>query len=307
MTHHTPEGFAEYAARFRNWGRWGDDDQRGAVNLVDERKVREASLCIRLGERMSLSRPYPSIPAPTNPMPARNFYWTKLKDERGTSGVFLDHLSISYHGQASTHLDALCHLWGSDGLWNGRDPATELDGHGARWGGIEHWQDGIVTRAVLIDVARVRETGFVDMDGPVTAGDLERAATADGVEPTPGDALVIHCGRERWEAHHGRAWGSSPDDVRRPGLDASCLEFFFDIDCSVVLWDMMDERPNRFRAPHTVHAALYNQGVALVDNSLVEPFATRCRAVGHLDAFLSIAPLPVRGGTGSPVNPIAIL
>src|SRR5579871_2236971 len=102
----------------RNWGRWGADDQVGAVNLITpEKRVRAAGL-VRSGRAVSLSRPFPKEPALNNPTPAQHFM--KLLD-RGQGGAAIDYYGISYHGQATTHLDSLCHVWNQDGMWNGRN------------------------------------------------------------------------------------------------------------------------------------------------------------------------------------------
>ena len=100
----------------RNWGRWGADDQVGAVNLITAEKRLRAAALVRSGRTVSLSREFPKTPAPNNPTPAQHFMHTF---DRGTGGAALDYYGISYHGQASTHLDSLCHVW-NDGMWNGR-------------------------------------------------------------------------------------------------------------------------------------------------------------------------------------------
>lgn len=147
------------------------------------------------------------------------------------------------------------------------------------------------------------------MGAPVTGSELADLARSAGATIEPGDALVVHCGREAWEAANGRPWGSGAAHGanERPGLDASCLEFFADIDCSVIIWDMMDVRPNRFGVAYSTHAALFNQGIALVDNAALGPLTALCREYARHDFLTVIAPLRLRGATGCPVNPLAIL
>ena len=307
----TPEDFLQMLRQLRNWERWGAEDQRGAINLVTEEKTRAAAGLIRTGTTVSMSRPFPKQPAPNNQRPAHHVVWTKdYPDSEDGAQVGLDFLTLAVHGQASTHLDALSHLWNVDGMWNGRQARAEMAGDGVRWGGIEQWRDGIATRGVLLDVAAHRDVGFVELDEPVSAEELREIARASAIEPASGDALVIHCGREGWERENGESWGSSSEGVasaRRPGLAASCLEYFYESDCSVIIWDMMDALPNEYGVRHTTHAALFNQGVALLDNALLEPLAEACRAAQRFEFFVVVAPLPIEGATGSPVNPLAIL
>lgn len=283
----------------RNWGRWGADDQVGAVNLITaEKRVRAASL-VRGGRAVSLSRPFPKDPAPNNPSPAQHFM--ALLD-RGTGAAAIDYYGISYHGTASTHLDSLCHTWNEHGMWNGRKPSEEIRFDGARWGAITNWSSGIITRGVLLDVPRFRGEPFVTHERPIHGWELEDIARAQGVALEPGDALVVYGGREAWNRLNP-IWGSSPT---RPGLHVSCLPFIRDNDIALLVWDMMDHQPNGYDLPWSVHAAIFAYGVGLVDNALLEPLAAACAEEGRYEFMLMVLPLVVVGGTGSPANPIAL-
>jgi kynurenine formamidase len=178
-----------------------------------------------------------------------------------------------------------------------------------RFADVAAFADGIVTRGVLLDVTRHRGVPYVTPDEPVTGAELAAIAKASGVTIEPGDAVVVHSGRERWSAANG-PWGAGSlavDSSRRPGLHVSCLSFLREVDAALLVWDMMDMRPNGFGLAFAVHAAIWALGLPLVDNALVEPLARACAAQGRSDFLLCIAPLPIKGGTGSPVNPIALL
>jgi kynurenine formamidase len=216
-------------------------------------------------------------------------------------GAALDYYAISYHGYAATHIDALCHVWNEDGLWNGRTP-EQLTPAGARWGGIDNWSGGIVTRGVLLDVPKHRGEPFVTFDKPVTGPELEAVAAAQGVDPHPGDALVVYSGREEY-GRSNPIWGAGE---QRPGLHASCLGPLRDWDVAVLVWDMMDLLPSGYAIRWTVHGALPSFGIGLVDNALLEPLSRACIEEGRYDFMLVLAPLVVVGGTGSPLNPLAI-
>ncbi len=285
-----------YIRERRNWGRWGDDDQMGAINLITPEKRVQAARLVRSGRSVSLSRDVPVTPGRNNPVPAQHF--VNLHDHAAT-----DYYGIQYHGYVTTHVDALCHVWDDDGMWQGRDPRAEVTSNGVRFGSIELWRDGITTRGVLLDVPRHRGTPSVTLEAPVHGDELAAIAAAQGVTIEPGDALVVYSGREAWQAAN-RGWsGYRPPS---PGLHASCLPFLRDHDVSVLVWDLMDARPDDYDIPWTVHAALYAYGVALVDNSLLQPLAEACAEEGRYEFMLTFAPLPFVGGTGSPVNPIAL-
>jgi putative cyclase len=302
MTEHALPSKAEvesYLRDRRNWGRWGADDQVGAVNLITpEKRVRAAGL-VRTGRAVSLSRPFPKEPAPNNPTPAQHYM--KLID-RGAGGAAIDYYGVSYHGQASTHLDSLCHVWNDEGMWNGRKPSEEIGFDGAKFGAITNWSTGIMTRGVLLDVPRFRGKPFVAQEEPIHGWELAEVARSQGVALEPGDAVCVYGGREAWDREHPR-WGSEP---ARPGLHASCLPFIRDSDVSLLVWDMMDFMPNGYDIPWSVHGVIFAYGVGLVDNALLEPLAAACAEEQRYEFMLMALPLVVPGGTGSPLNPVAL-
>ena len=289
-----------YLRERRNWGRWGRDDEVGAVNLITAEKRLGAAALVRTGRTVSLSREFPTTPGAGNPQPSQQ--WMKIVP-RGTGGFAADFYGTYYHGWASTHVDALCHTWDEHGMWNGRDPAREITFEGARFGGVHRWKDGIITRGLLLDVPRHRGEPYVRQEGPVHGWELEEIAKAQGVTVEPGDAVCVYSGREAWQAAHpDRPYGPEP----RPGLHASCLPFLRDHDVAVLAWDMMDLTPNGYDLPWSVHAAIFAYGVALIDNALLEPLNRVCAEERRWDFMLILAPLRVVGGTGSPANPIAM-
>ncbi len=289
----------------RNWNRWGEDDQLGALNLITPAKRIEGLALARTGEILSISRGYPTAPGPTNPYPAQRSLRT---ERRGVGGAARDFYGIDYHGLVTTHVDALCHTWDEEGMWGGRRPSEVLDFDGAHWGSIEHWRHGIVTRGVLLDVTAYRGEPYVRHEAPVRGTELEAVSAAQGVEVRPGDALLVYSGRDRWDRERP-VWGSElmPDGTpKRPGLHLACLDFLGDHDVSVLGWDMQDHMPNPWGLPWTVHAAPFTLGVALLDHCELGALAAECARRGVWEfAFVAI-PLVVAGSTGSPVNPLAI-
>ena len=283
----------------RNWGRWGVDDGAGAINLITPEKRLAALALARTGRTVSLSRPYPKTPGPNNPTPAQHFMRT-IERPNGGGGV-VDYYGFVYHGQSMTHIDALCHVWDADGMWNGRDPAVEITSDGARFADITNWSGGIVTRGVLLDVPKHRGTRYVTPDRPVHGDELAAIAQAQGSPLTAGDALLVYSGYEAY-LEDGKTLSAS----ERPGLHASCAHFIRDRDVALLGWDLMDAYPTDHALPWPVHGVLYSYGVALLDNALLRPLAEACAAEGRHEFALLVLPLRVEGGTGSPVNPVAV-
>lgn len=305
--HYTDAAFHDKLVSHRRWGRWGDDDQRGALNLIDASRTRGAARLIRTGQVVSLSRDFPLQPSANNPRPAEHFM--RMSTESDGQGSATDYIGINFHGRASTHMDALAHVWDEDGAWNGKIPSEIISYDGVRWGGVENFACGIAGRGVILDVARQRPEGFVVQDAPVTGEELARVAALSSVHLESGDILVINCGREAWERANGYPWGA-PDArgmIKRPGLHTSCLDFFYDVDCGLIVWDMMDAIPNDHGVKHSVHTVIHTQGIPLIDNALIEPLAEICHTSARSDFMFVVAPLKIVGGTGSPVNPLAIL
>ena len=197
----------------RNWGRWGDDDERGTVNLITEEKRRQAAGLVRTGRSVSLSRVFPVDPSPVNPRPALHFM---RRADRGDSGSAADFYGVLYHGTASTHLDALCHLWGPDGIYGGRSPDEVIGIERATFGDVDQYRDGIITRGVLLDVPAYRGEEFVSQDRPVQGDELAAICEQGGFSVEPGDAIVVYSGREAWSRHAGRPWGSGETTSPRP-------------------------------------------------------------------------------------------
>ncbi len=287
----------------RNWGRWGDKGAAGAMNLITAEKRVTAVGLAKSGRTVSLSRPLPVTPTEENPRPAQH-YMSKMDRPPG-GGAAMDYYGVFYHGTATTHIDALCHVWDENGMWDGRKHEDTIGFQGANYGTVDEWSDGILTRGVLLDVPNHRGKPYVTVDEPVHGWELEDIAKEEGVTLEPGDAVMVYSGREAYAADNGGVWASQAGGPR-PGLHASCLPFVRDNDMSILGWDMMDASPNEYGIPWTVHGVIFAYGVALLDNSLLQPLAEACAQEGRYEFMLTINPLRVIGGTGSPVNPIAV-
>jgi kynurenine formamidase len=263
----------------------------GAVNLMTPRKRVDAARLVKTGRTVPLGRVFE---------PDQHFVRIS---ERGGGGSVVDYYGFMYHGVTVTHVDALCHVWDRNGMWNGRDPAKELDTRGARFADITAFGAGLITRGVLLDVPRHRGTAHVALGRPVEGKELQDIARAQGVTIEAGDALLIHSGREAL-VRSGTAYAGAAS--ARPGLHASCARTIRDWDVSLLGWDMHDAMPDQDGLPWPVHGVLYSYGVALLDNALLEPLAAACAEERRYEFMFMALPLRVARGTGSPVNPIAM-
>ncbi len=302
MTEHkvpTREEVLGYLSERRNWGRWGDKGSAGAPNLITPEKRRTAAGLVRSGRTLSLSRPIPVDPGAENPRPSSHYM---TREEKDGWGNYQDYYGAFYHGPATTHLDALCHMWDENGMWDGKDADRDVFFDGAKYGAVDDWKDGLTTRGVLLDVPKHRGKPYVTVDEPVHGWELEEIARAQGVALAPGDAVAMYSGREAYARDNGGVWTGEV----RPGLHASCLPFFRDHDVSVMVWDMLDAQPNEYGIPWTVHGVIFAYGVAIVDNALLEPLAAVCVEEGRYEFMLTLNPLFLVGGTGCPINPVAI-
>lgn len=293
-----------YFEKCSNWGRWGLDDNAGTVNLITGETRRHAASLVKTGRAVSLSRQWNTRGGPGNWNPAQHFV-------RTGEDFAVDYLGILFHGYATTHIDALCHIFWEGRGWNGK-PASDVTSNGAKFGAVDAWADtGLTTRGVLIDIPRFRGEPFVTLDRPVRGWELVEAAKQQGVEPRPGDAVLIYSGREKFYAAHPEMAPGAPPS---PGVHADvCLELK-QHDAALLGWDCLDARPSGYelfenppKAGGPVHVfAIVYMGLPLLDNALLEPLADACAEEGRWEFLLTINTLNVRGGTGSPVNPVAI-
>lgn len=286
-----------YYKDLNNWGRWGDNDQLGTLNLITADKQVQAKQLIRSGRAVSLARDV--IPRPVY------MYHATFPSKRERVDVVLDRFDMVYHGFWITHVDALCHVAWDGELYNGRSFADHVSVTGATWCPIDPtFTKGITTRGVFLDIAAARKEKYVTVGHPVTPKELDEAERRAGVKVEAGDVVVVRSGDATFRQ-------SNPDWVAgvspHPGLNLSCIEWFREKDIAAISWDMMDERPSGYPGfGMSAHLAIPFLGLTLIDNSDPERLAQACAEEGRNEFFFTSTPLRLVGATGAPAHPIAI-
>src|ERR1700730_15369108 len=205
----------------KNWGRWGVDDQRGALNhLTDERRAAAAGL-VRSGQATSLAHDLRTEPSADNPNPVHHHMLASgdARDANGIAGyeAARDYIGLDVHGLSTTHVDALSHMFVRGQMFGGR-PAAEVRSDGARSNTVMSMADGVVGRGVVLDVARAIGVDFFDAGEVISVAELEATEEAEGVRVGPGDVLIVAWGREARRAARNGFDGFS-------GLHAECLRW----------------------------------------------------------------------------------
>lgn len=309
MTRHDPDE-AQVLGWFEelsNWGRWGTDDVAGTLNLVDEPARLAAIASVRSGRTIGCGRPVRrsggAAAAPTVRFMTRS---GADAPERGM-GYAEDWWGLGIHGFDVTHLDAPAHVFWDGRMYNDRAASVVSSPRGARFGDVTGAGDGIVTRGVVLDLPRHRGEAWLAPGTAVGPAELEACAAAAGVEVRAGDALLVRTGRDAWAAAEG------PLDLGArgtAGLHASCLPWLHARGVALVASDVAaDVLPSGYRRlPMPLHAVgIVAMGLWLLDNAWLEELAAAAAALDRHEVLFVVSPLRLVGGTGSPVNPVAVL
>jgi kynurenine formamidase len=298
----------EFGSLFRalcRWGRWGADDERGALHFLTPAHVIAAARLVREGVSVTLSLPVNTIAAVDNPKPA-DHHMTAVGRAAALPPIhFLkDYIGADYHYDGHTHIDALCHV-GYDGLLYNAKPVDTVTTEGATVNSIEVLRDGLVGRGVLLDIPRHRGRPWLEPGESVWPDDLEQAEREQGVTVGEGDILLVRTGHVRRLAELG-PWNTVE---AKAGLHPTAMRFVAERRVAALGSD-----GNNDTAPSTtdgvgfpVHVLAINAlGIHLLDYLQLEDVRSKCDAAKRWEFLLVAAPLRVVEGTGSPLNPIAI-
>ncbi len=297
----TKETFDQWMTDLSNWGRWGKDDEMGAMNLITPAKRKQAVSLVKEGTSFSLARDAEKVKAIDNPAPFVHLMTkTGLNTTASSSG---DTFTISHHGYAHTHMDSLCHFFYKGKMFNGysQEMVTE---QGAAKLSIRNFKSGIITRGVLMDIPRLKGVEYLEPGTPIYPEDLDAWEKKAHIKVGSGDVVFIRTGR--WALRDAKGpWEVSKKSA---GLDASCAKWLKSRDVAILGSDAAsDVLPSGIEGVvqpiHTL--VLVAMGMPILDNCDLELISKEANRRQRWEFLLTASPLAVPGATGSALNPIA--
>ncbi len=308
-----------FATARRDWGRWGDSDEIGRANLLDDIAVLQAAAgCIRTGKRFSLALPLcspggdPCLPGRMNAVhfmtcDASHYQAGRKTKLAGGMQYIDDSMIVACHG--TTHMDALGHAYADDTLWNGYDAATTTGGLSkASIGALAH--RGVVGRAVLVDVARHEGVAHLPMHRQISLADLRATLDVQQTVLRPGDTLILRTGIFRVFYEQGAAAFYGEFDEPGVTYEPELVDFLADQDIAGLGSDTLcneQQHAADIDAAFPLHVLLQrNLGIIFHEALWLEDWSTDCEQDGVYDAFYVAMPLNLVQGSGAPMNPIVI-
>ena len=306
-----PRSHLAAADQVRNWGRWGDDDEIGTLNLITAEKRRDAATLVRRGAVFSLALPLGSGGPQrgslrSNPM---HVMTRTGRDPESINGLgdgsqYTDDMVVLYL-QSSTQWDSLAHVFYDGKLYNGF-PAESVDNDGARHCGIDRSHDRFVSRGVLLDIARLHDVTTLPAGHAISADELDRAAEAAGVTVEEGDIVLVRTGLMATWHETGRR---DPFYQPQPGLHYEVATWLHERGVAAVAADnlMVEAMGVVDGVICPLHMlALRDMGLCLGEFWDLEELAADCANDGVYEFMLVAQALPFVGAVGSPVNPLAL-
>ncbi|MFF7442732.1 cyclase family protein [Streptomyces sp. NPDC008122] len=283
------------------------DGRCGALRHLTPERVAAAAAEVRIGRTVSLAAPIDTVQGPDDPEPAVHRMTGPSPSDLGSGGLHFatDRFAMNVHGDADSHLDALCHVVFDKELYGGV-PASTVTAEGARSLSVDLLANGIVGRGVLLDIPRLRGVPWLEPGDRVTSGDLRAAEAAQGVRVGPGDLLFVRTGHRLRRTQLG-PWDAA---TARAGLHPTAVEFLAEREVAALGGDgNNDTAPSAVEdIAFPVHVlAIHALGIHLMDYLQFEDLAPACARAGRWSFLCAVAPLRLSGATGSPVNPIAVL
>lgn len=302
-----------YVKTLSNWGRWGTEDELGTINLITPAKRAAAARLVRDGVAVTGARPIVTDITADTTFQAMRFMIDsgegrdtappeRVLARRGAS----EFVGMVFHGYTVTHIDTPAHFFWEGKLYNGRSCNLITSREGATVEAVELLHDGVVSRGVLLDVARTRGVRWLEPGEGVMPEDLEAAERAAGVRVESGDILVVRTGYYARRLAEGPV---NPLQAGSPGPHAALLPWLKER--GVAVWGSdthNDVAPTPYPTMgHPFHiGALVGLGLWLIDNMNLEDIDRACAARTRWEFLLTLAPLRLRNVTGSPLNPIAL-
>lgn len=300
------EDFERAMEELSNWGRWGDDDELGASNLITPAKRIAATRLVREGITVSLAHDINQEQA----VDASTVLTREVLRVSPTGASDQYQYNGSYHGTIHSHLDSVdCHIMHNGFGYNGVS-YQEVEAAGACPRGSIHAQrNGIVTRGILFDATllpgKATAEGWLEPGTAIHYEDLVELERIQGITVQPGDVILLYTGRWKRRA----ALGPWPTSEGVAGYHADVAYFMKERGVSFIGHDMWNDVspsgiPN-IRLPLHI-LSLVSLGVSIFDNLDFEEVARVAKELGRYEFLFTASPLRIEGGMGSPLNPIAV-
>lgn len=302
------------ALKYRRWGRWGPNDELGAMNFIDEDTVKRAVSLVRRGQVISCAMPYDGTGPQTGYLGRHNPIHYMMQDGGDVQLGAQEHLpglrytddAIAMPLQSGTHWDAFSHIFYEDQMYNGFG-LEHVTSSGARRGALETMRDRLTGRGVLLDFPRFRGVDWLLPGEGISGDEMLACAQAQGVELGRGDIVLIRTGQLRMSRIHG--WGDYAGGDA-PGLMLDSARVIVEREVAAVASDTwgVEVRPNEtneiMQPLHVV--LLVNAGVAFGEMFDLERLAQACAEDGLYEFLFVAPPVPFTGAVGGPLNPVAI-
>jgi len=292
-----------------NWGRWGEDDERGTLNYIQPEHIRRAAGLVRSGRSVSMAIPINKVAGPDNPHPATHYMVRSydVPSGPGETQFSMDYLATEFHGDCHTHIDALCHVAMRGKLYNGKS-ASAVTSRGPAIQDITAYAHGVVGRGVLLDIPRLRGVKWLEPGEAVTIAELEAAEKAQGVRLGEGDIFLFRTGHHRRRLELG-PWNNGYDGEGKAGLHVESIRWLHERKAAAFFPDGDGETvpSNVEGTAYPIHALqIASMGMVCADSLQFEDLVKICEEERRWEFLVIAAPLRLPGGTGSLFNPIAI-
>lgn len=291
----------QWMKELSNWGRWGKTDQLGTVNLITPAKRKSAAALVKEGYSVSLSSDADTAKSIENTKPFGRVVTSSGVDPHPMFAM--DTYTFDYHGLTLTHFDSLSHMFYQGKVYNGYSQ-TEINKQGAHQLAVEVFKSGFFSRGILMDIPRLKGVKYLEPSTPITPADLDAWEKQAGIRVGSGDVVFVRTGRWTRRAEKGQ-WDT---EKAAAGMHASCARWFHQRDVAIVGSDTHGElMPSGVEGiPFPVHQLLLiAMGTPLLDNCDLEALSEAAAKRHRWEFLLTVAPLAIPLGTGSPVNPIA--
>jgi kynurenine formamidase len=301
--------------QYSNWGKWGPEDELGTLNYITPDVIKRSAQMVRRGETFSLAIPFDSTgPQINQPRRFNPIHRMILTGPDFTTGAFTRPGGVGFADdmvimalQCATQWDALSHCFLDGRLYNGYD-ANLVSSTGARRNGIHKMARHIVTRGVLLDVARAKGVKWLEPGYAITSADLDAAVRAHRVAVNPGDAVLVRTGQMAMCRSQG-GWGDYAGGDA-PGLSFHSAGWIHERQLAAIATDTwgMEVRPNEIPDTYQPLHQVLIPGMGLLVGEIfdLEALAEDCARDGVYEFQFVAPPLPITGAVGSPINPLAI-